>query len=112
MLSAKHSIFSHEVPKVSARTAQGLYIVFTVRRYSVPPGKGGSPMVARKPFFGPAPSHPELDQLLEQARRVEVTDEQLREQRVSFAYGNAPEDARITKESVRDASNSFRIKKA
>ena len=69
-------------------------------------------MVARKPFFGPAPSHPELDRLLEQSRNIEITDEQLREQRVSFAYGNAPKDAKITKESVRDASNSFRIKRA
>jgi len=68
-------------------------------------------MVARKPFFGPAPSHPELDKLLEQARSMEITDDQLREQRVSFAYGNAPEDAKITKKSVRDASNSFRIKR-
>lgn len=68
-------------------------------------------MVARKPFFGPAPNHPELDRLLEQARETEITDEQLREQRVSFAYGNAPESARITKESVREASNSFRIKR-
>ena len=69
-------------------------------------------MVARKPFFGPAPSHPELDQLLEQARGTEITDEQLREQRVSFAYGNALGGAKITKESVRDASNSFRLKSA
>ena len=69
-------------------------------------------MAARKPFFGPIPDHPELDKLLEQARDVEVTDEQLREQRVSFAYGNAPEGAKITKESVREASNSFRIKRA
>ena len=69
-------------------------------------------MAARKPFFGPAPSHPELDQLLEQARRTDITDEQLREQRVSFAYGNAPKDAKITKESVREASKSFRIKRA
>ena len=69
-------------------------------------------MAARKSFFGPAPSHPELDQLLEQARGIEITDEQLREQRVSFAYGNAPEGANITKESVRKASNSFRIKRA
>ncbi len=69
-------------------------------------------MAARKPFFGPAPNHPELDRLLEQARRTEITDEQLKEQRVSFAYGNAPKDAKITKESVRDASNSLRIKRA
>jgi len=68
-------------------------------------------MAARKPFFGPLPKHPELDRLLAEARTVEITEEQIREQRVSFAYGNAPEDAGITKESVREASNSLRIKK-
>lgn len=69
-------------------------------------------MAARKPFFGPTPNHPELDRLLEQASKTEITDAQLREQRISFAYGNAPEGARITKESVRQASDSFRIKQA
>ncbi len=67
-------------------------------------------MAARKPLFGPAPSHPELDRLLEQARKIEITDEQLQEQRVSFAYGNAPVSARITKESVRNASKSLRMR--
>ena len=67
-------------------------------------------MAARKSLFGPAPSHPELDRLLEEAHKVEITDEQLQEQRVSFAYGNAPESARITKESVRAASKSLRIR--
>lgn len=68
-------------------------------------------MAARKPFFGPPPKHPELDRLLAEARTIEITDEQIREQRVSFAYGNAPEGAGITKESVRKVSNSFRLKK-
>lgn len=69
-------------------------------------------MPARKPFFGPPPDRPELDKLLEGARRVEITEEQIREQRVSFAYGNSPlNDSSITKESVREASNSFRIRK-
>ncbi len=67
-------------------------------------------MAARKPIFGPTPSHPELDRLLEQAHSVEITNEELQEQRVSFAYGNAPESARITKESVRNASKSLRMK--
>jgi hypothetical protein len=66
-------------------------------------------MADRKAFFGPAPSYPELDQLLEQARKTPVSDEQLQEQRVSFAYGNAPVDSDITKESVRSASRSIRI---
>lgn len=67
-------------------------------------------MAARKPLLGPAPSHPELDKLLEHARTLQITDEQLQEQRISFAYGNAPVSSRITKDSVRNASRSLRIK--
>lgn len=70
---------------------------------------GETAMVDRKSFLGPNPKHPELDALLEQASKAEMTDEQLREQRVSFAYGNAPVSARITKESVRAASRGMRI---
>jgi hypothetical protein len=66
-------------------------------------------MAARKSVLGPPPSHPELDRLLQEARLVEITDEQLQEQRVSFAYGNAPESSRITRQSVEDASKSLRI---
>ncbi len=67
-------------------------------------------MAARKSMLKRAPSRPELDALLDEARRKGVTDEQLQEQRVSFAYGNAPAGAdRITKESVRDASRRNRL---
>jgi len=66
-------------------------------------------MAARKAFLGPAPSHPELDELLENARKTPVTDEQLQEQRISFAYGNAPADSGITKDSVRAASLRIRM---
>ena len=67
-------------------------------------------MADRKSLLGPTPVHPELDRLLAEALRTEVTEEMLKEQRVSFAYGNAPVDAdRITKESVRDASHGIRI---
>jgi hypothetical protein len=67
-------------------------------------------MAVRKSFLGPAPEHPELDELLVATKNIPVTDEQLREQRVSFAYGNAPVDAElITKDSVRNAVQSNRI---
>lgn len=66
-------------------------------------------MAARKPALGPTPHHPELERLLDQAKLVPITDELLREQKVSFAYGNAPAQSRITKESVRAASNSMRM---
>jgi hypothetical protein len=68
-------------------------------------------MAVRKSFLGPAPEHPELDRLLEETRGVQVTEDQLMEQRISFAYGNAPVDEdRITKETVRAASKSIRLK--
>jgi hypothetical protein len=60
-------------------------------------------------MLGKQPSHPELDALLERARSQPVTEEQLQEQRVSFAYGNAPQGSGITKESVRNASRSMRL---
>jgi hypothetical protein len=67
-------------------------------------------MAVRKSFLGPAPQHPELDRLLEQARNITVTEAELQEQRVSFAYGNAPVGQKlITKESVRSASKSIRL---
>jgi hypothetical protein len=67
-------------------------------------------MAARKLFFGPRPSHPELDKVREETRDLEVTDEQLAEQRISFIYGNAPVGSAITKASARAASTRFRIK--
>jgi hypothetical protein len=67
-------------------------------------------MAARKSVLGPPPNRPELDKLLEQARTVRLTDEQLQEQRISFAYGNAPDSNKlITKDSVRTASKTIRI---
>jgi hypothetical protein len=62
-------------------------------------------MAERKPFLGDIRQDDELNTLLETSRAKKVTDEELREQRISFAYGNAPASAKdITKESVRKAS--------
>lgn len=66
-------------------------------------------MVARKPLLGPAPHHPELERLLAESKSRPVTDEELRQQRISFAYGNAPKGSRLTKESVARAANAIRI---
>lgn len=68
-------------------------------------------MAERKSLLGPPPNHPELDRLLEVARKNPPSEEQLREQRVSFVYGNAPESSRITKESARTASRSLHLQK-
>lgn len=66
-------------------------------------------MAARKSALKRAPVRPELDRLVEENRRLGVTDDELREQRASFAYGNAPENSRITKESAMMASRTLRL---
>jgi hypothetical protein len=63
----------------------------------------------RKQFQNvPAPD-PRLMSLLKEARKRDVTEAELQEQRVSFAFGNAPASSRITKESVRTASTHIRL---
>jgi len=69
-------------------------------------------MAIRKAAITKAPPRPELDRLLEEARQTGITEDQLREQRASFAYGNAPENSRITKESARTAASSLRLARA
>ncbi|HEY5331368.1 MAG TPA: hypothetical protein VIJ79_15910 [Acidobacteriaceae bacterium] len=59
-------------------------------------------MADRKQFLSVEPADPELLRLLEETRNVPVTEDQLREQRISFAYGNAMGSR--TKESVRLAA--------
>ena len=66
-------------------------------------------MAARKPVITPAPARPELERLVELARRRGVTNEELQEQRASFAFGNAPQGSTITKESARNASRTVRL---
>jgi hypothetical protein len=68
-------------------------------------------MADRKPFIGNLEIDNELQSLLESSKQTPVTDEELREQRISFAYGNAPVSAKnITKESVRKASQHILLK--
>jgi hypothetical protein len=69
-------------------------------------------MAARKSVLKPAPERPELNRLVQASIKAGVSDDQLQEQRVSFAYGNAPEGSRITKDSARLAAHSVRIMKA
>lgn len=66
-------------------------------------------MAERKAALGRAPDRPELRALLERAKSVTLTDEELLEQRVSFVYGNAPMDSPITKESARRAVHRVRL---
>lgn len=68
-------------------------------------------MADRKQFSGELKIDPELQRALEASRNVQVTEEELREQRISFAFGNAPVSATdITKDSVLQASEHIRLK--
>lgn len=66
-------------------------------------------MAERKQFLGVVQANVDLLRLLGESRDRTVTDDELREQRVSFAFGNALNSNRITKESVRCASQSVRL---
>jgi hypothetical protein len=66
-------------------------------------------MADRKQFFGEIKPDPELMKALEASRQTPVTEGELREQRISFAFGNAPASAKNTKDSVRRASENIRL---
>jgi hypothetical protein len=66
-------------------------------------------MADRKQFLGVVNANETLLRLLSESRNRVVTDTELREQRVSFAFGNALNSDRITKISVRQASQSVRL---
>jgi len=68
-------------------------------------------MADRKQFQNVPTPDPELVRLLQESKSRAVTEQELHEQRVSFAFGNAPASAsdRITKESVRLASTHIRL---
>lgn len=67
-------------------------------------------MADRKQFLTTGPADPELMALLAQARGRDVSEEELQEQRISFAYGNALGSEEITKDSVREASKHIRLR--
>jgi hypothetical protein len=68
---------------------------------------GEMAMANRKQFLGEPALDPELMELLAKARQKPVTDAELHEQRISFAFGNSPDSQYITKDSVRKASESI-----
>ncbi len=67
-------------------------------------------MADRRQFMNVEAADAELVHLLETTRDVIVSEEQLREQRVSFAFGNAPHSLEITRESVVRASERMRLR--
>ena len=66
-------------------------------------------MANRKQFLNIAPVNQELTLRLAATRDRVVTEAELREQRISFAFGNALGSERITKDSVRLASENVRL---
>jgi hypothetical protein len=66
-------------------------------------------MAERKQFLTTTPVDPELTELLRATKEAVVSDEELREQRISFAFGNALNSDTITKESVRNTSRRIRL---
>ena len=66
-------------------------------------------MAERKSALRRAPKRPELERLLEEARKTIVTDDMLEAQRISFVYGNAPKGSSITRESAATAVKRVRI---
>lgn len=67
-------------------------------------------MADRKQFLGEIKANPELKRVLESSRQIQVTEEELQEQRISFAFGNAPANAKnITKDSVRQTSKKLKL---
>jgi hypothetical protein len=68
-------------------------------------------MADRQQFFSTIKPDPELAKILDASRDIPVTEEELQEQRISFAFGNAPQGSenRITKDSVKLASEHIRL---
>jgi len=67
-------------------------------------------MPARKQFQSNLTVGAQLSELLQDVQNTDVTEDVLREQRISFAFGNAPQSDLITKDSVRSSSQNIRLK--
>ncbi len=70
-------------------------------------------MADRKQFLGDMSPDPRLMELLEATAGDTVTEEVLKEQKISFAFGNAPADAQeITKDSIKLACENLRLRRS
>ena len=66
-------------------------------------------MADGKQFQNSTAPDPEWMRLLHASRNQAITEEELQEQRIRFAFGNAPDSAPIPKESVRLASRPIKL---
>lgn len=78
-------------------------------KFTSPEVEGVHTMADRKQFLTVAAADKELLRLLEQSRGTSATEEELCEQRISFAFGNALGSKTITKDSVRRASKHIKL---
>ena len=67
-------------------------------------------MAERKQFINDSKVNSELLDLLHKAKGNPVTEADLQEQRLSFAFGNALNRDLVTKDSVRFASQNSRLR--
>lgn len=67
-------------------------------------------MAERKSALKRAPDRPQLNALYEESRKHHLSEEELKEQRASFVYGNAPEGSHITRESAAASTGQLRLK--
>lgn len=67
-------------------------------------------MADRKQFLAASKGDPELLRLIAKAKESSVSEEDLQEQRVSFAFGNALNRDFVTKDSVRYSSMHTRLR--
>ena len=67
-------------------------------------------MADRKQFITDSKPNQQLLELLQKAREVSVSEADLQEQRVSFAFGNALNREFVTKDSVRYTSEHSRLR--
>jgi hypothetical protein len=76
---------------------------------SVTTREGKPAMAERKQFVKRPPENEELNRLLDATKGRKVSEEELAEQRISFAFGNAGDAENITKDSMRAASQQIRL---
>lgn len=67
-------------------------------------------MAVRKQAIHDTEVREDLAKLLAEKRGQKVTEEELHEQRISFAFGNAMNLERITKDSIRTTSQNIRLR--
>lgn len=67
-------------------------------------------MALRKQVARRTEVRPDLEELLVTSRAHRVTEEELHEQRISFAFGNAMNNEQITKDSIRTTSQRVRLR--